>query len=565
MLISQSNVKCFGGSDGSINIAASNGLPGYSFLWSPGNDTTEDISGLSAGAYTVLVTDMAGCTKTRSFSISQPTAGIAIAFNTVPPSCGVSTGSACANIVGGVPGYSYLWSNSATTACINSIPAGTYTVTITDANACTKSAAVNLSDLSGPQIVSVDSMNTSCPGVADGSISLVISAANPPYSIVWTNTTQTNDTITGLLPNIYTVTLTDNLGCITARDIIIDGPGPWSITDSIPNLNGNFNVSCNGLKNASISLSLGGGSAPYTFNWSNGSSTQNLNNIGAGTYTILINDANGCDTSITYNITQPPALFGDPMGNTNICGVTSTMLTAASPPPGANGYWVSSNAAIIIDDSLASNTMVSNLQPGNNIFWWVVTDGVCFDSAEVVIIASDEINAIAGINKIVCENKSSLTATPIIYGFGYWTLISGSGNINDSTMATTLVTDLSLGPNEFLWTVVNGDCRDSAAVIITLDDPLNCIDPLELPTGITPNNDAKNDYYVIKGIEAFPINELLVYNRWGNLVYNQKNYDNAWNGVNNSGDNLPDGTYYVIFRLNNGQKAINGYVDIRRR
>ncbi|NNM16624.1 MAG: T9SS type B sorting domain-containing protein, partial [Bacteroidia bacterium] len=563
-LNSLSNVKCFGGSDGEINISVSGGVPGYTYLWTPTGDTIEDISGLSVGTYTVTVTDSTGCSSDTSHVIGQPSAGISISFNSVPPSCGVSTGSACANIVGGTPGYTYLWSTGESTACINNIAAGSYTVTITDANLCTQTGVVALSDLSGPQIVSIDSSSVTCPGADDGSISLVITAANPPYTILWSNGA-TNDTITGLSPNTYIVTITDVLGCIATEAIVVDGPGNWDVQDSIPTLNGSFNVSCNGLEDAAIYLEVNGGTAPYSYLWITGAPTKDLINIGAGSYTIFITDDKGCDTSLTYTITQPPPLFGNPMGNVNICGVTTTVLMADDPPPGADGFWVSIDPTVVIDDSSASNTVVSNLQQGNNIFYWIVNDGICFDSAEVIVVASSEINAIAGVDKSVCENTASLTATPPQSGIGYWTLISGSGSFDDSTMSTTMISGLSQGPNEFLWTVVNGDCRDSASVIITLEDPQDCIDPLELPTGITPNNDMRNDYFVIKGIEAFPQNEFLVFNRWGNLVYDQKNYDNSWNGVNNSGDELPDGTYFIIFRSNNGANSVNGYVDIRRR
>jgi len=101
----------------------------------------------------------------------------------------------------------------------------------------------------------------------------------------------------------------------------------------------------------------------------------------------------------------------------------------------------------------------------------------------------------------------------------------------------------------------------------TVIDTIRLTQPylLEMPTGYTPNEDGSNDYFVVKGIEVFPDNELLVYNRWGNLVYSQVGYQNEWNGANNSGDELPDGTYFVILKINTSEEIIlTGYVDLRR-
>jgi gliding motility-associated-like protein len=85
-----------------------------------------------------------------------------------------------------------------------------------------------------------------------------------------------------------------------------------------------------------------------------------------------------------------------------------------------------------------------------------------------------------------------------------------------------------------------------------------------MPTGFSPNMDGKNDAFVIEGLDAFKDNKLEIYNRWGNLVYDAVNYNNQWRGTSNTGENLPDGTYFVILNVNDGQVILTGFVDLRR-
>ncbi len=136
--------------------------------------------------------------------------------------------------------------------------------------------------------------------------------------------------------------------------------------------------------------------------------------------------------------------------------------------------------------------------------------------------------------------------------------------IDDTSRAFTRVIGLNFGNNTFLWTVVNGTCRDSAEVNIFRRDSLECLPKIQLPTAFSPNFDGSNDYLVIKGLEEYPDNEIVVYNRWGQNVYTQKSYRNDWYGTDNEGYPLADGTYFVIVKVNFINKVYNTYIDLRR-
>jgi gliding motility-associated-like protein len=152
---------------------------------------------------------------------------------------------------------------------------------------------------------------------------------------------------------------------------------------------------------------------------------------------------------------------------------------------------------------------------------------------------------------------TTLDAEPVAIGTGIWTLLSGSGIFVNSRISNTSVTGLSLGINEFKWTVTNGVCPSvSDNVKITVND-------LVIPTLITPNGDAYNEYFVVRGLETLGKTELTIFDRNGAQVYKNMNYDNSWNGLNYNGNELPDDTYFYVIKSQNG-KSLSGYIVIRR-
>ncbi|MGI8892221.1 MAG: gliding motility-associated C-terminal domain-containing protein, partial [Bacteroidia bacterium] len=125
------------------------------------------------------------------------------------------------------------------------------------------------------------------------------------------------------------------------------------------------------------------------------------------------------------------------------------------------------------------------------------------------------------------------------------------------------VSNLAIGDNIFLWTVTNGECREVDSVTVYLKTELEC-DSLAMPTAFSPNGDGHNDVFEVLGLLRHPDNQLVIFNRWGNEVFQKNNYVNDWRGTNKSGDQLPDGTYFVILKVNDLNRVLKGYVDIRK-
>ncbi|MBI5914959.1 MAG: T9SS type A sorting domain-containing protein [Bacteroidetes bacterium] len=298
------NVTCNGGNDGSATAVGSGGTGPYSFSWSNGGNTAQ-INNLSAGTYTLTLTDEDDCTATASVDITQPPILNANASATGETSVGAGDGTATANPSGGVPGYTYAWSNGETTQTITGLTAGNYTVVVTDANGCTSAQTVTVTSFNCVGFgVSMASTNPSCNGSSDGTATATVAGGTGPYTFLWSNG-QTTATATGLAAGSYTVSATDDNGCEATGNVTLTAPAALNLTVQ------QTNVACHGEATGTASVDVTGGTAGYDFDWSNGASGASQTDLAAGSYTVSVTDANGCTASVQVNISEPPALTGN--------------------------------------------------------------------------------------------------------------------------------------------------------------------------------------------------------------------------------------------------------------
>ena len=293
------NIDCFGQNTGSVNLSVSGGTPGYFYSWT-NSATTEDLTSLIAGTYTVTVNDLNNCTKTRNVTVTQPLAPIALTMTFTDVACfGNATGAINLSVTGGTAPYTYLWSNSATTQDLNNLTVGTYSVTVTDSKACTQLLSVPVSQPSAPLSSLISPTNIACFGNASGAIDLTPAGGTPPYTYLWSNSATTQDLI-GLLPGTYNVTTKDSKNCTSTNTATLTQPTA-PLTASATSIN----PSCFGSNNGSVNVSVSGGTAPYFYAWSNGATSQDLTAISAGVYNLLITDSQGCTFNIQRNLGQP--------------------------------------------------------------------------------------------------------------------------------------------------------------------------------------------------------------------------------------------------------------------
>ena len=286
-------VTCNGDADGEIDITVSGGVRPYSFVWSNGA-TTEDISGLSPGNYTVTATDVNGEAVTGTFTVINPDAIVVTGVVTDVTADGRSDGKIDLTVSGGVAPYSFLWNTGATTQDIIQLPQGNYEVTVTDFNGCTQTVSFTVG---GPSTLTLSGVasGVSCNGDTNGTIDITVGGGVSPYTFAWSNGATSED-LTGLAPGNYTVTVTDTNGAIVSGTYTINNPDAISSSATITN------VSSAGASDGKIDLTVTGGSSPYTYLWSNGATTQNISGLTAGVYQVTITDSNGCTLVESYTI-----------------------------------------------------------------------------------------------------------------------------------------------------------------------------------------------------------------------------------------------------------------------
>ncbi len=294
------SVRCHGGNDGAATVLTAGGTPPYSFTWSSGQ-TTEQISGLGAGAVSVQIADANGCQASADGAISQP-APLAVTQQVTHARCsGAADGAVSLTAVGGVGAYIYTWSDGQQTASAISLAAGTYSYTVTDGNAC---QVIDSATVQQPPALtsSITGQNPTCSSLPDGSAQIVADGGTPPYSYRWDDAEQqTAANATGLPAGRYQVQIQDANGCTQTDSIELVAP-------PLPQLQLQArDVRCHGGSDGSILATLSAGTAPFQYQWSLSfiGNTLTPNGLPAGTYSLTVTDALACTAVQQVEIAQP--------------------------------------------------------------------------------------------------------------------------------------------------------------------------------------------------------------------------------------------------------------------
>ncbi|MDX2001727.1 MAG: M43 family zinc metalloprotease [Chitinophagales bacterium] len=361
-----SNALCNNASNGSATVSVNAGSSPFTFLWSNGQ-TTATANNLAAGTYQVTVTDANGCSITSSASVSQPNA-IIVSPSAVATSCGNANGSASATAAGGTPPYSFAWTGGRTGSTISNLPAGLFTVTVTDANGCTVSGSVSVSGSAGISLT--PSTTPAFCGRNNGSAAVAVSGGTAPYSYFW-SAGSIASSVNNLIAGNFGVTVTDANGCQASALVTV----PSSGTNPSINLNVT-DASCSGSANGSISASISSGQSPYVYLWSNNASASLVQNLTAGSYSLTVTDANGCSAVQQAIVAEPvPLQISATVGNAtcgNADGAASGFVSGGTGPysyvwnTGSNGNAISGVAAgvytLTVTDALGcSNAAVINV------------------------------------------------------------------------------------------------------------------------------------------------------------------------------------------------------------
>lgn len=319
------DILCNGNTTGDATVTAAGGSGPYTYVWAPSGGTGATETNLGAGSYTVTITDANNCTATASVTLTEPPLLTAVIAGTDVLCNGGTTGSATITPAGGAGGNTYAWSPSGGNGTTESgLTAQSYTCVVTDANGCTASQSITLTE---PPLLTTafSQVDELCSGANNGSATVTPAGGAGGYTYSWTPSGGSAATASNIYAGQYTCTITDANGCTLTQTFNITEPQTVVLTSGPIT-----NVDCFGASTGSASVNQAGGTGPFSYTWSpNVSATNSATGIVAGNYSVTITDANGCTAGIGVTVTEPPLLTLQASAAPNtICSGQAVTLTA---------------------------------------------------------------------------------------------------------------------------------------------------------------------------------------------------------------------------------------------
>ena len=421
--------------DGTATADPMGGTPNFGYEWSNG-ETSQSISNLAPGTYTVTVTDDNGCTSVESVTVNSFNCTISADIAGTNVTCnGAEDGGASVSITGGATPITYAWSNGETTESVSGLAPGTYTVEIVDANNCPATLSVVITE---PLELEPNASATGQTqnGVDDGTATANPTGGTGSYTYEWNNGA-TTQMITNLAPGTYTVVITDENGCTASESVNVQA-FDCAVLASIAATD----VSCNGAEDGTATVSLQGGNSPYTYNWSNGETTSNITNLGAGDYTVTVVDADGCEVTETTSVTEPDVLSLDIDNIVDVlCPDDENGSIATGTEGGVTPYSYEWSNGVTTPD-------LNNASPGT--YTVVVTDGNgCTEMNDATIESTDD------------------EAPVITSGNSLKLVLDANGEVQVDQASIGLSASDNCAVNELLWSPMAFTCDDIGTQTVT--------------------------------------------------------------------------------------------------
>ncbi|RMG77333.1 MAG: T9SS C-terminal target domain-containing protein [Bacteroidetes bacterium] len=444
--VSGNDVNCNGEKNGSATALITGGIEPYQLLWS--NDATSNqIAGLGPGTYTVTVTDANGTTATDTVQISEPPA-LLLSLQSAATTCGNDNGQASANLSGGTPGYAFNWSNGATTDLIQNLPAGNYSLTVTDGKGCTQSATTQVGN-SAPLSLSLTGAAVQCAGGSDGMISAITSGGSGTYNYLWSNG-QNTPLIENIPAGNYAVTVTDATdGCVATSVFSVSEPAPIQLELTMTT------ATCGQSNGTALALATGG-SGGFEFIWSNGQNMPQIENLPVGDYAVTVTDSHQCSGTKAGIISGTSPISVEVLGEDILCHGASDGFAAAQVVGGTGTYeYIWSNGQ--------NTPQIENLTAG--MYTVTVTDSAsgCSDIGAIVLTEPNAISVTTTTTSATCGDQNGTASVAITGGMPGYDILWSTG---DNTMT---ISNLPAGMYSVTVTDQTGCSQTQSATVSNID------------------------------------------------------------------------------------------------
>jgi gliding motility-associated-like protein len=535
---SVTNPSC-AATNGSINVNVTGGTAPYTYTWSPGGANTSSLTNLGVGSYTLLTQDNNGCASSQQFNLTNPT-GPVLSFTQSNINCfNACTGSIV--VVGtstSLP-ITYNWSNGSTSQTVTGLCNGIITVTVS-AGGCLTIRSFTITQ--NPELnLSLSNINEPrCNNDCNGSVTLIPFGGTLPYTFSW-NTVPTSslNPQTALCSGTYIATVTDNRGCVRTQTVNLQNPASLTVTNTFSN------STCSNSNDGSATVTVSGGTPTYNILW-NGpatftSNSATITNIPIGTYTATVVDSRSCASTSTLQIIPTTTLVA--ITNTPSACIGNSVVLSGTNSIGANTYnWFLLPDLInpVSTNSLFTIPFVTNTS--SYVLQVVSTVTTCIDTRTVVVSALP----------FPIVNAGPSFTIPL-----FSTVTIGGNPTSPTALSYTWMPPFTLDnsntPNPTASNTVNTiytvTVQDANGCIATSTVGVDIYPEIDIPNGFSPNNDGKNDVWIIDNIEQFVDCTVEVYNRWGEQLFFNRGYTKKFDGKYN-GKDLPVGTYYYVVNLN---------------
>ncbi len=460
------NITCFGANNGSIRVIALGATAPVIYVWNPLATSTDSLAnGLSAGTYSVTVSDAGGCSATASYTIAEPSA-ITIGNATVTNQTCTTGGTVTVTATGGTGVLTYAWSNGDNGTLADSLTAGTVTLTVTDVNSCSATATYNIIAVGSAVTFGAPTLTQpTCNGGTNGSITVTTTGGLGTVVYTWNPGSSSTATLSNIGAGSYSVTATDSLGCTATATYTLGQPA--AIDLGTPNIT---QVTCQ--RGGSVTINPTGGVSPFTINWSNGDSGNTADSLAAGTVTVTVTDGNSCSVTGSYNISNSGAtiVFGTPIINNVSCNGANDGSITVNASGGTGG--ITFNWA---NPATVGSTIVG-LAPGQ--YTVVASDqGGCSATATYTVTQPAPLTVVVGATALICTGASNGTAEAFVTGGtpGY----TYTWNPNNGTGST--IGNLPFGIVSVTVTDANG-CTAKDDSIIGQSTPLSYYTRIDQPS-----------------------------------------------------------------------------------
>jgi len=457
-IASTSDLNCFNNNTGSASVNVTGGTPGYGYNWSGGGGAGQTATNLAAGTYVVTVTDANSCSATVSVSITEPAQLLASSAGATPATCGNANGTASVSAIGGTGSYTYSWSTTATSQTINNLPAGSYIVTVTDANGCTQTDTEIISDAPSANITVASAVNVLCYGSSTGSINVNVSGGTLPLTYDWSNSVSGVTGITGLTSGTYSITVTDANGCTSSSAIILTQPSAYSVSVSSTQ-----QATC-GQTNGGATVTATGGTAGYSYLWSNSATGTTISAVSAGTYYVTVTDAAGCTTTTSATINN--------LGAAIITLGTITDVACNGANTGSANISVSGGTGMLTYSwSNGSTGLTASNLPAGNYTVGVTDASGCFTSSIITINQPNVIGGTFTTSAAHCSSangSATVTASGGIGAYTYsWSDAAGTTGVTASGLVSGIYT-ITITDANGCSNVLNTNVGSSGAATVVL-------------------------------------------------------------------------------------------------